>query len=333
MSWESNSSSEKLLHLLRNGSRRSGLWNSKEIATLNTTSCVFYSLVSVTATIGNGVVLLTIYKDPVRCFRAPRTVLIVALLLCGLSSGLLIDPLNAYSFNAINKRSDSLASWEKQNNLRRGIEVSTTCLSVISLSVLLIYSWQQSKILINREKEENGHREFSTRQAFLSLACVFSYAIIFASLPLLSGLSWPTYRKLHLHLNLTVGSLLLSLSYIWLYLTYLRHTNSIAEVSFDVIDQAAEIRTNRRRRKEERQFAVLTLFLVIVQLAFTLPLVVGMHFALYGSLNSQTDHIKMTIVIRVLEEFSFIKYVATSIVYILGMPQHRQAIKQMTQLN
>ena len=121
----------------------------KEVVTLNEASCVFYSIVSVSATLCNGAVLLAIYKDPLRCFRGPRAFFMAVALLCGLVNGGLLAPLTAYGFKL---NINLLPSWEKETNLQHGLEVSTVCLSTLSLTVLLIYSWHQAKITSSRRK-------------------------------------------------------------------------------------------------------------------------------------------------------------------------------------
>ena len=331
MSLERNSNSEELLPLLTSNESTTDIWHSKEIVPLNTASCIFHSFVGVTATICNGVVLLMIYRDSTKCFRTVRIVLVVVILLCGLINGLVLAPLNAYSFKSTNKlpsRNLFTSLERKIINLRHGLDVSTICLSTISLAILMVYSWNQIKITRNRGKSGTEQPGLTMNQSFLWVATILIYSMLFALSPFFSNLSWKMYHQLNLHLNLSLGSIFLILTYLCLYFSYLRQNNSVYEINFDNIGQ---IRINSRSERDERQLALLALFLIIVQLAFTLPLTVGRHLELYSSRRTEEERIRMLIAIRILEEIFLLKYVAMPIVFVLGSRKHREAFKKMAE--
>ena len=170
-------------------------------------SGLFFTVLSLITTLSNGLLLLALYKDPLRIFRTPSTLFVVSMTVANVLNGLLVGPLIAvvdhFSCDFTFKVS---AAVIQMRYVFPSITLNASFFTVVSMSFdqYTAVSWPRKYRSI-----------VSRRNVTASVACVWVYTTLFSSLPLV-GVPLDIYYTLDLYLNTTSSFLLLLFSYLGL---------------------------------------------------------------------------------------------------------------------
>lgn len=164
--------------------------------TLSLISAICLLIISVTTAVGNGILCLAMYKDPLKCFRTSPMLFVANLAVADFFTGFIVDTLYAaYNFGYYQGQ-------DYESVITAGDHASyiTVNVSLCTVVVLVIDRFLALKIPIR-------YRNVITRRtAGCIIAVLWVYSILFSFLRNM-GVPEITYYLLDLHIHVT-GSLL-----------------------------------------------------------------------------------------------------------------------------
>ena len=181
-------------------------------------SGIFLALVSLAAAVGNGLLLVMIWKDPFKAFRTPTTFFIIGLAVADFLTGIIVCPIQASlsiaGYIGIKRNSLILPFLQKAASVATFISLITMNSSYI---ILLSLTWSQFLAISSPHK----HKGLVTkRRAKASLILTWAYTIVFA---ILYGVEKTVLFKVDLYVHTTGSLLLLTIAYFCLYKAFKRH--------------------------------------------------------------------------------------------------------------
>ena len=275
-------------------------------------SGIFLALVSLAAAVGNGLLLVTIWKDPFKTFRTPTTFFIIGLAVADFLTGIIVCPIQA---------SLSIAGYIgiKRNSLifpfLQKAESVATFISLITMnsSYIILLSLTSSQFLAISSPHK--HKGLVTkRRAKASLILTWAYTIVFA---ILYGVEKTVLFNVDLYVHTTGSLLLLTIAYFCLYKAFKRHMRRLQSNNLS--------RVNRR----QRQFTIVNLLLLMFVIVCTLPITVVSYLHIHHT-ESSTHSLKMKIAHLLSCNMLFLKFALDpGLIYAWRLTQYRQALKPL----
>ena len=273
--------------------------------------------------ISNVLLLLTILKDPLKCFRSPATYLIVALALVDLMTGLLIEPC------FIIYRVASYIQWSHspgepyERVLQFGTWLSTVGLDMSFLLVLGLILTQFIAITY-----PHHHRSVVTTRRVLG--CVGFSLAYFTGFTLLQfvGVSTITLLLIDLHLHATLVTILLITGSAMLLRSYRQYVKACCRLesarSLKNRDASSPQLTNRI---SERQFTVVTLLLAGILVVCTLPHIITVHILFYTKQQTQQERLDLFAAVTIADETMFVKVALDAFIFAWRLTKYRRSLK------
>ncbi|XP_020628379.1 melanocyte-stimulating hormone receptor-like [Orbicella faveolata] len=274
----------------------------------------------------NVLLLFTLFKDPLKCFRAPATYFIVALALVDLTTGLLVEPFFIMHRVATYVKG-SPAPCEPYNTLYQiGVWLSYVGLNASFLLVLGLILTQYVAITY----PHHYRSEVTTRRV---LACVGFSLVYFTGFILLQFVVVPkeTLFQVDLHLHSTLITVLLILSSAIL-LRSLRHfaTESRRLVGESGVETGVHGRHTgkpRTNRISEKQFTIVTLLLSGVFIVCSLPHIITVHMRFYKKQHTLQERLDLSAAITIADEMMFVKVALDAFIYAWRLTKYRKSLK------
>ena len=274
----------------------------------------------------NVLLLLTIFKDPLRCFRAPATFFIVALASVDLATGLLVEPFFIV-YRAARYEKWSSAPGEPYRTLQQfGVWLSYVGLNASFLLVLGLILTQYIAITY----PHHYRSEVTTRRV---LACVGFSLVYFTGFILLQFVAVPKEILFQedLHLHSTLITILLILSSAMLLRSFrrfakesrrlggLRNLENRVEDGF-----AGKPPTNRI---SEKQFTIVTLILSGILIVCSLPHLITVHLKFYTEQETQQERLDLSAALTIADEMMFVKVALDGFIYAWRLTKYRRSLK------
>ena len=277
-------------------------------------SGIFLALVSLAAAVGNGLLLVTIWKDPFKTFRTPTTFFIIGLAVADFLTGIIVCPIQASlsiaGYIGIKRNSLIFPFLQKAESVATFISLITMNSSYI---ILLSLTWNQFLAISSPHK----HKGLVTkRRAKASLILTWAYTIVFA---ILYGVEKTVLFKVDLYVHTTGSLLLLTIAYFCLYKAFKRHMRRLHSLKENNLS-----RVNRR----QRQFTTVNLLLLIFVIVCSLPITVVSYLHIYHT-ESNTHPLKMKIAHLLSCNMLFLKFALDPLIYAWRLTQYRQALKPL----
>lgn len=259
-------------------------------------SGIFLALVSLAAAVGNGLLLVTIWKDPFKTFRTPTTFFIIGLAVADVLTGIIVCPIQASlsiaGYIGIKRNSLIFPFLQKAESVATFISLITMNSSYI---ILLSLTWSQFLAISSPHK----HKGLVTkRRAKASLILTWAYTIVFA---ILYGVEKTVLFKVDLYVHTTGSLLLLTIAYFCLYKAFKRHMRRLQSNNLS--------RVNRR----QRQFTIVNLLLLMFVIVCTLPITVVSYLHIHHTESSTHS----------------LKFALDPLIYAWRLTQYRQALKPL----
>lgn len=245
---------------------------------LSLISAISLLIISVITVVGNGVLCLAMYKDPLKCFRTSPMLFVANLAIADFLTGLIVDPLyTAYNFGFYQARDYQIA-------LTAGDHASyiTVNVSLCTVVVLVIDRFLALKIPIR-------YRNVMTRRAAVGIiAILWVYSILFSFLPSM-GVPEITYYLLDLHIHVTGSLFALT---VFLALIYRR---SVVARNQRVGMAETTPRIDDQRKQMISDVKIIRTFLIILAACYLclLPYYIYMHAYMFCS-TCQTNLVLLT---------------------------------------
>ena len=276
-------------------------------------SAAMAGILSMLAMVANGVLLYVMYKDPLRCFRKPISVLIAALAVHDFLTGSVVGILhihNEISCETIPERIPVTGSFKSIIGL---FSINIGTLLVMGLSV---------ERLIAVALPFYYRATASGRKTLLCTICIIVYSLVFCLLQL-SGIPEGIYSVLQLHLNMTFP-LIAVLIFNFALLRVLRgYRKRVSSMSSDASDSSFSAAVEKRI-DIDKQFAftaiLIVLFLVLSHSPFYLTALIEVHC-------SQCNEEWFASYRRISLPFLFINAACNPFTYTFRIPQCRRSLK------
>ena len=276
-------------------------------------SAAMAGILSILAMVANGVLLYVMYKDPLRCFRKPISVLIAALAIQDFLTGSVIGTLhihNEISCETIPERTPVTGSFKSIIGL---FSINNGTLLVMCLSI---------ERLIAVALPFYYRATASGRKTLLCVVCIVAYSLLFCLLQL-SGIPEGIYSVLQLHLNMTFP-LIAVLIFNFALLRVLRgYRKRVSSMNSDASDSSFSA-SAEKRIDIDKQFAftaiLMVLFLVLSHSPYYLMTLIEVHC-------SHCNGEWFVSFRRISRPFLFINAACNPFTYTFRIPQCRRSLK------
>ena len=279
------------------------------------------AILSPITTTSNALLLFTIFKDPLKCFRAPPMYFIIALAFADFTTGLIVEPfltvprVRKYVYS-------SLTLDGPYNTLEQiGRNLSFVGLNSSFLFVLGLILAQFIAIAY-----PHHYRSVVTTRRVLS--CVgFSliYFTGFTALPFL-GVSQTIFQQVDLYLHSTLITVFLVVGFAMLLRAYRQHAIASRRLG---VGSSVSGRTGKSLTNEvnERKLTIVTLLLTGILILCILPNTVILYVLAYKKRDDQPDCSDLTSVVFLTELILFVKVSLDAFIYAWRLPRYRRSLK------
>ena len=274
----------------------------------------------------NVLLLFTLFKDPLKCFRTPATYFIVALASVDLTTGLLVEPFFIMHRVARYVKWSS-APGEPYHTLHQiGIWLSYVGLNASFLLVLGLILTQYIAITY----PHHYRSEVTTHRVLASVGFSLGY---FTGFILLQFVVVPkeTLFQIDLHLHSTLITVLLILSSAMLLRSFRQFANESRRLWGR---RGAETRANGRHTSEsrmnrisEKQFTIVTLLLSGIFIVCSLPHIITVHISIYKKRETLQDGLDLFAAVTIANEMMFVKVALDAFIYAWRLTKYRRSLK------
>lgn len=298
-------------------------------------SAIYLSLLSPVTVGANSLLLASIYKDPLKCFRTPVTYFIVGLSFVDLLTGLTVEPFFAVFyftryFNGIANTDTSIVILRNIAAFISTIGLSSSFLIVLALSCsqfIAINFPHKYKTLI------------TTRRVVLCIVFSFLYFTAFSLINLSKYVSKAVFYQIDLYLHATLIPILLLVSHGFVLFSFYRHSKKSQKNHSNKNDIKLETKENTsmlkskskgKTSKHQRQLTIVTLMLSAVLLLCSLPHIIVFYLFLYrySKPHSFEEEIAINIALRISDDVLFLKVLLDPFIYCWRLPKYRNALKR-----
>ncbi|KAL9962397.1 hypothetical protein ACROYT_G031497 [Oculina patagonica] len=287
-------------------------------------SGIFLAVVSIATTLGNGLLLLAIWKDPFKTFRTPITFFVIGLAAADFLTGIAVCPMYAVQYIALylafkSRDTSMLQGTFKAMQIGHHISVVTMNSSYI---VLLLFTWSQFTAISFPHK----HRSLVTKKRVMaSVIFTWFYSTAFALFSLIQ-VAQITLFKIDLYFHTTGSLFLLAVAYFCLYKAFRRQVRRLHSLKSN---NTVARQQGRRRNRRERQFTVVNLLLLTFVIACTVPTAVVSYLSLYWNTKNPFHSLKLQIAVLLTNDVLFLKFALDPLIYAWRLAQYRRALKSI----
>ena len=270
----------------------------------------------------NALLLLTISKDPLKCFREPATYLIVALAVANLATGLLVEPV------IVMYRVASYMQWsptpgEPYNSLIPfAMWCSTVVLSASFLFVLGLVWLQFIAITYPR----HYHSFVTTRMIFGFVGFAFVYFTLFTLLQF-AGVSTFTLLQVDLHLHATPITILLIIGCGMLLKSFHRYAAASRQFVVACSQENRDVIRPPSKRTSERQFTIVILMMAGILILCTLPHIITVNIMFYKKQQILQEYLDLRAAVTLADEMMFVKVALDAFIYAWRLTKYRRSLK------
>ena len=287
-------------------------------------SGIFIAILAIATTAGNGLLVVAIWRDPLKCFRTPTSVLMLGLAVADLLTGVVVCPVYSYVFIAFYlsmKTGKPLHLSALETAAKTAHAVSNITMNT-SYIILMLFSWIQFTAISCPHK----HRIMITKKRVATaVAVTWVYSIGFGMLSFL-GLPEEILIRADLYLNTTISLLCLIVAYACLHTAFRRQIRRLRP--WNACSNAVGKRREKSATKRERQFTAVNLLLVTFVIVCTLPSTVILYLQFHWK-TSTLNSIKLEIAGLIAGDVLLLKMALDPMIYAWRLAQYRRALKAL----
>ena len=288
-------------------------------------SGVFLVVATLVTALGNGLLLLAIWKDPFKTFRTPNTFFVIGLAVADFLTGITVCPLTAFQdiglYISVKRRDSSIIpSLQKAGHFAHLISAATMNSSYI---ILLLFTWSQFTAINFPFK----HKVLVTKSRVIaSVILTWVYTVLFAILSA-SRVAETAFLKMDLYFHTTGSLLLLTVGYLCLYRafkTQMRRLHSWKANHF--LGKGQGVHRNNRR---ERQFTIVNLLLLTFVISCSLPVTVFFYLQYHWKDLTTLELLRLHLAGLFSADVLFLKFALDPLIYAWRLAQYRRALKSL----
>ncbi|XP_031553596.1 uncharacterized protein LOC116290649 [Actinia tenebrosa] len=289
------------------------------------TSACCLSILSIVTTTSNILLLIAIWKDPLKCFKSVAKCFIVGLSMADLITGVTTEPFfTSYYFirfvQDVDIKGIPLVLYEI-GGIISGVALKYSFLVVLALS------WSQFTAISWPHK----YRRFVTnRNIVIFMILAFLYLVFFTAVQFIGILDPYTFHKIDLVCNSSFLSINLLIVSLLLYRAYRRRAHLHKEFSAKPLTSENETRSKRRKQVErtlDQQFTIVSIYLGAILLLCALPHVLAVYVYLYFAKDlTIQSQLNLLVVLRISDVLLFVKVCADPFIYAWRLPKYRKTL-------
>ena len=265
--------------------------------------------------------LLTIFKDPLKCFRAPATYFIIALALVDLATGLLVEPF-IIMYRVASYKQWSTTPGEPYDSLRQiAMWISTVVLNTSFLFVLGLIWSQFLAITYPR----HHHSVVTTRTIFGFVGFSFVYFTGFVLLQF-AGVSTFILLQIDLHLHSTPITILLIIGCGMLLMSFHRYASASRQFVDASSQEDGDVIRPLSKQISEKEFTIVILVLSGILILCTLPHIIIVHIIFYKKQGTQ-ESLDLWAANTLADEMMFVKVALDAFIYAWRLTKYRRSLK------
>ena len=272
----------------------------------------------------NVLLLLTILKDPLKCFRRPATYFIVALAFVDLTTGLFVEPF------FVMHRVARYVKWsptpgEPYHSLN---QIGNTLSYVgLDLSFLLVLGLIFSQF-IAITYPHHYRSVVTTRRVLASVGFSLVYFTVFILLQF-TEVPRATLFQVDLHLHSTLITVLLILGSAMLLRSYRQYAAASRRLvgARNLENRDAGRPQTDLDRTNKRQFTSVTLLLSGILIVCALPHIIAVHMNLYTKNKTLQERLDFSAAITIGDEMMFVKVAMDAFMYAWRLTKYRRSLK------
>lgn len=297
------------------------------------TSACCLSLLSVVTTTSNILLLIAIWKDPLKCFKSAAKCFIVGLSVADLITGVTTETFfTSYYFiqffQDVDTKGVPLMLYEI-GGIISGVALKYSFLVVLALS------WSQFTAISWPHK----YRRFVTnRNIVIFMILAFLYLVLFTAVQFMGILDPHTFHKIDLACNSSFLSVNLFIVSLLLYRAYRRRAHLHKEFSAKPLTSLCENKTRpaKRRREVEKtldqQFTIVSIYLGAILLLCALPHVLAVYVYLYFAKDlTIQSQLNLLVALRISDVLLFVKVCTDPFIYAWRLPKYRKTLLTLFQ--
>ena len=296
---------------------RSGL----NMADLDLASAILLTLLAPVTVVSNGLLLVAIWQDPLKCFKTATTYFVIGLSLADMTTGLTVEPFFAvFYFVRYTQGGEQALTYATLSKAGSTISTVAICYSFL---IVLALSWSQ---FIAITWPHSYKRIVTTRNVTLLITASFLYLLTFTLILQYAGLvDEVTFLKIQLAAHASFLSVNLIVISVLLSVAFRRRVSSRAAAA-----STRSARVSAKRDKMERQFTALAMYLAAILLLAALPHVCIAQLYLYLAASfSDEVRLRFVVALRVSDLLLFVKVCLDPFIYAWRLPHYRRALRQI----
>lgn len=292
-------------------------------------TAICLAILSPLTIVSNALLLLTIFKDPLKCFRTPATYFIVALAVVDLTTGLFVEPF-FIMYRVIRYVTWSSVIGEPYYTLQQiGVWLSYVGLNASFLLVLGLIGSQFLAITYPYH-----YRSIVTTRKVL--ACITSCVVYFTGFILLQFVVVPkaTLFQVDLHLHSTLVTILLIVGSAMLLKSFRQFAKASRRLAGGHSFEHRNIHGHHANKPQthrisERQFTIVTLLLAGILIVCSLPHIITLHIRFYTKLKTRQEWLDLSAAITIGDEMMFLKVALDAFIYAWRLTKYRRSLRMV----
>ena len=289
-------------------------------------TAIFLMILTPVTVISNVLLLVTIFKDPLKCFRSPATYFIVALAVVDLTSGVLVAPF--FIMQRLAKYTTwSLTLLEPYNSLSLFGGMFSYVGFNSSFLLVLGLIWSQYVAVTF----PHSYRSIVTTRRVL--ACISFSCAYFTGFILLrfAGVPLQTLLQVDLHLHSTLITVLLMLGSFMLLRSFRKFAQTSRRLGGGRNSETRGAREHAGRTRankiSEKQFTIVTLLLSGILIVCSLPHIVLIHISFYTKQETLHEKLDLFAGITIGDDMMFLKVTLDAFIYAWRLTKYRRSLK------
>ena len=274
-------------------------------------SGVFMICMSIVTVPANGLLFLTLVKDPLKDFRSRSSFFIMSLSFANFLVGLAVEPIYGFLYFVEGYRGESPAHANILLTLGQTFAACVNNTSFFTVCALAIDHY----VAVSRPVDYQAVIRHAHKPVAFTIGVIWLYCIVFSLLPFM-GVSEKIFFKFDLHVNSTLTLILLIAAYVAFAKSYAKRNE-----------------TARRRERENstltRDRALLGVIFLLIMIASLTAIPTIIYWHVYDYCTECRTAESSLVFPRVLECFFYLKFVADPFVHAWRLRRYRQSLKLM----
>lgn len=274
---------------------------------------IFITL-SIATVAGNGIFLLTFYKDPLKCLRTPSAILIAGLTSANFLIGLIVEP----AFVIIYVLAFVYVDGADFDKFYRFAEVFTFITMNSSFLIMLALGVVQYLLI----QHPSVYQKLVTpKSSVIGLIFIFVYSVFFSLLPEMTGINKALFTFVDLVVHNTLLTVVIVVLYMMVYFAFRTVAQQLRDTNQEESSNGQRPECERERQRAEKDFVYGTIILTVVLIIAAWPLTITVFIAIFHVLS-----LRVWIAYMVTLLFLLLKFAVDPFLFTRRITKYRKSV-------